>query len=101
MVILDSCHTKEHVLAEMRNYAPFVDVGSYLVVTDGIMKDLSDVPRGNSDWEHDNPYDAIQEFLMENDSYIEEPVQFQFNESTLSKGVSHWKSAYLKRVIGK
>jgi cephalosporin hydroxylase len=33
-VLLDSAHSKEHVLAEINAYAPLVTVGSYLVVTD-------------------------------------------------------------------
>ena len=34
LVLLDSAHSKEHVLAEINAYAPLVTVGSYLMVTD-------------------------------------------------------------------
>jgi cephalosporin hydroxylase len=46
LVILDSDHTKRHVAAELELYAPLITKGSWLVVADGYMKDISDVPGG-------------------------------------------------------
>lgn len=46
MVVLDSNHTREHVKAELGAYAELVTPGSYLVVADGVMACLADVPRG-------------------------------------------------------
>jgi cephalosporin hydroxylase len=46
LVLLDSCHTRAHVKAELTAYHSLVTPGSYIVATDGSMKDLYDVPRG-------------------------------------------------------
>ena len=37
---LDSNHTHEHALAELKAYAPLVSVGSYCVVFDTVIEDL-------------------------------------------------------------
>lgn len=98
LVILDSDHSYQHVCNELKAYAPVVSVDSYIVATDGIMRDLTNVPRGNKRWEHDNPAMAAEEFARENPHFLAEPPSWPFNESTLSKGVTHWPSAYLKRA---
>jgi cephalosporin hydroxylase len=41
MVMLDSCHTKSHVLSELEAYGPLVTPGSYIVAMDGIMEHLA------------------------------------------------------------
>ena len=63
-VILDSKHSFDHVLRELDAYAPLVTPGSYVVVTDGVMEDLHDVPGGGGDaWRRDNPKAAATTWM--------------------------------------
>lgn len=98
MVILDSDHSKKHVLAELEAYHPLVSVDSYLVATDGIMKQLADVPRGKPEWVRDNPFDAAAEFASKHPEFALEQPAWPFNESGLGKSVTHWPGAWLRRV---
>ncbi len=97
MIFLDSCHTKQHVLAELETYHDLVTPGSYIVATDGIMKDLYDAPRGNADWIHDNPVLAAIEFSKTHLEFEVEQPLWPFNESQLSENVTHWPGAWLRR----
>lgn len=98
LVILDSNHTYEHVLAELHAYADLVTPGSYIVATDGILYDLSDVPRGKPEWTHDNPTDAARDFAAEDARFAIEQPAWPFNESELDTNITHWPGAYLKRL---
>ena len=97
LIILDSCHTKQHVLNELEGYHDIVTSGSYLVATDGIMKDLYDVPRGKPEWKSDNPVEAVNEFLKKHPEFVLEQPPWPFNESELTENVTHWPSAFLRR----
>jgi cephalosporin hydroxylase len=99
LVILDSCHAKQHVFSELEAYAPLVSPGSYIVVTDGIMKDLYDTPRGNPNWTWDNPCDAIEEFLKTHPEFICKQPAWIFNESQLTEAITHWPGAWLKKAV--
>lgn len=97
LVVLDSNHTKEHVLAELNAYSKLISGGSYIVATDGIMKDLVGVPRSKPDWAWNNPKAAAEEFVLHNpDFVIEEPI-FPFNEGNVSQRVTYWPSAFIRR----
>ena len=63
LVVLDSNHSYNHVLAEMELYRELISPGGYMVVMDGVKEMLSDIPHGCADWEDDNPLTAIREFL--------------------------------------
>ncbi|MBA2525966.1 MAG: class I SAM-dependent methyltransferase [Pyrinomonadaceae bacterium] len=97
LVILDSCHTKRHVLDELEAYHEFVARGSYIVATDGIMRDLHDVPRGNSEWLWDNPAAAAAEFARKHPEFVLEQPLWPFNECGLSENVTYWPAAWLRK----
>lgn len=98
LVILDSCHNKEHVYKELELYSKLVTQGSYIVAADGIMHNLYDVPRGKKEWYNNNPLQAAIDFVKENKEFIIEQPIWNFNESNLDKNITHWPSAWLKKV---
>ena len=70
MVILDSNHTHEHVLAELHAYAPLVSHGSYCVVFDTVIEDLPAGMYPDRPWDvGNNPKTAVREFLAGRDDF--------------------------------
>lgn len=70
LVCLDSNHTHDHVLAELRAYAPLVSIGSYCIVGDSGIEDLPSGTTSDRPWgKGNNPKTAIKEFLKENNSF--------------------------------
>lgn len=98
IVILDSNHTKEHVIAELDAYSGLVSVGSYIVACDGIMETLVGAPRSNDDWMWNNPKAAAEDFVKDNDKFVIEEPQFLFNEGLVTERVTYWPSAFLRRI---
>lgn len=92
MVCLDSNHTHDHVLEELKLYADFTTVGSYCVVFDTIVEDL---PKGSYDrpWDvGNNPKTAVFEFLKTNKNFeIDKHIDNKLLISVAPDG-------YLKRV---
>ncbi|MHB8646959.1 MAG: cephalosporin hydroxylase family protein [Thermomicrobiales bacterium] len=99
LVILDSNHTKQHVLDELHVYADLVTPGSYIVVTDGIMKDLVGAPGAGPDWAENNPFAAARAFLAGHPEFVLEQPPWPFNESRgLRDNVTYWPGAWLRRT---
>jgi len=98
LVILDSNHTKQHVSAELEAYSPLVTAGSYIVATDGSMKDLYETPRGKPQWVWDNPTAAAAAFAQSHPEFVLEQPAWPFNESHLTRNITHWPGAWLKRI---
>lgn len=64
MVVLDSNHTHEHVLAELEAYAPMVTPGQYLVVADTVVERIPAQEHRPRPWgPGDNPETAMVEYL--------------------------------------
>ncbi|GAB2670071.1 cephalosporin hydroxylase family protein [Arenimonas aestuarii] len=67
LVVLDSNHTHDHVLAELRAYAPLVSVGSYCVVFDTVVEHLPAGLYPDRPWDvGNNPKTAVNAYLAEN-----------------------------------
>jgi cephalosporin hydroxylase len=98
LVLLDSNHTKAHVLAELEAYGPTVTEGSYIVATDGIMAKVVGAPRTQPDWTWNNPLNAAEEFAATHPEFVIEEPAFPFNEGAVTDRVTYWPSGFLKRV---
>ena len=98
LVILDSNHTRDHVLGELRAYSPLVSAGSYIVACDGIMADVKGAPRTEDDWDWNNPTEAAKIFATETQNFVIDEPAFPFNEGMVTERVTYWPSAFLKRT---
>jgi len=98
LVMLDSDHSYAHVMGELAAYAPLVTPGSYIISTDGVMREVADVPRGKPGWTTDNPANAAEDFAAKHAEFVIEQPAWPFNESTLTRNITHWPMAWLKRV---
>lgn len=66
LVCLDSNHTHDHVLQELRHYAPMVSMDSYIIVFDTVVEDLPSGLIKDRPWSKgNNPKTAVFEYLKE------------------------------------
>ena len=72
LICLDSNHTHEHVLEELKLYAPLTTFGSYCVVFDTIVEDMpADYNWGGRPWcRGNNPKTAVREYLKQHDEFV-------------------------------
>ena len=70
LLILDSNHTHDHVLTELRVLAPLLPAGSYVLVADTLVEEFPENHYADRPWGRgDNPYTALRQFLAEEPSY--------------------------------
>ena len=105
MIILDSNHTHEHVLAELEAYAPLTSKDSYCVVFDTVVEDLSDDMYPDRPWgKGNNPKTAVWEYqrilLEEGRTAVDgELLNFEIDTTVENKLlITVAPDGYLKRV---
>lgn len=101
LAVLDSNHSKEHVLRELEAYSDLVTKGSYLIVADGIMPQLAGTPLAGEDWSWNHPLAAVEEFLKTDRRFVRQEPKFLFNEGKVRNPVTYWPKGYLLKVSNK
>jgi cephalosporin hydroxylase len=93
LVCLDSMHTHDHVLAELKAYAPLTSVGSYCVVFDTFVEDMPADLFPDRPWSPgNNPQTAVREWLQG------EPAFQIDNDEATRLMVTVAPNGFLKRV---
>jgi cephalosporin hydroxylase len=88
LVCLDSNHTHEHVLEELKAYAPLVSKGSYCVVFDTIVEDLPKEMFPDRPWgPGNNPKTAVFEFMKTHPEFeIDKTIDYKLLISVAPDG---------------
>lgn len=105
LVILDSNHTHDHVLAELEGYAPLTSKGSYCVVFDTVVEDMPDGMFPDRPWgKGNNPKTAVLEYMRRlkaegRKAFDGEPLNFEVDKLIENKLlITVAPDGYLKRV---
>jgi|TARA_B110000971_G_scaffold221051_1_gene266646 cephalosporin hydroxylase len=95
MLILDSNHTHDHVLEELRVYAPLVTIGSYCILPDTFIEFFPPGYSSNHNkrpWDvGNNPYTAMKAFLEKNKNFS---IDKYFSDKAM---ITETIDGYLKR----
>lgn len=99
-MFLDSNHAKTHVRTELEAYHPLLTRGSYMVASEGVMRDIHNVPTGSAQWTWNNSMEATVEFSVSCPEFTVEETPRIFDESQLAEVVTYWPGAWLSRRGG-
>ena len=86
-VILDSDHSRKHVLREIEVYKKFVTKGSYILVQDGVIDKLSIFSN-----DRPGPLKAIEQFMRDKSEFVID------TEKTTKFPLTHHPCGWLKRI---
>jgi cephalosporin hydroxylase len=86
LVLLDSLHTREHVLKELKLYSSFVSPGSYVIVNDTHLETMNIMDAGSG------PLRAVKDFLNET-------KEFTIDPDLPGTIISCAPSGFLKRIV--
>lgn len=74
VLVLDSNHTHDHVLAELRALAPLLPSGGLVLVADTLVEEFPEGHYAGRPWDRgDNPMTAVRAFLDERDDFRPAP----------------------------
>ena len=70
-MVLDSNHTKEHVLGELNFYSKLLNKGDYIIVMDTIIELINPKFNKQKNFKKGNsPYNAVNLFMKKNKDFI-------------------------------
>ena len=93
LICLDSNHTHDHVLGELKAYAPLTSLGSYCIVFDTLIEDMPNETIVDRPWAPgNNPKTAVWEYLQTHPEFeIDAAVQHKLLITVAPDG-------YLRRI---
>jgi len=93
LIILDSNHTKDHVLNELNLYSKILHKGDYIIVMDTIIEFINQkFNKGKQFRKSNSPYNAVNLFLKKNKDFVIE--SYYENKSFLT----NIRNGFLKKI---
>jgi cephalosporin hydroxylase len=94
MVILDSNHTHDHVLEELRMYSELVSIGNYCIVMDTVIETSPIAALADRPWTvGNNPMTAVKQFLAEGSNFaVDKEIEYKLSVTVAPNG-------WLRRTI--
>ena len=91
LLVLDSNHTHQHVLEELKLWSPLLKKGNYIIVSDTVVEKIPEQTHRSRPWGHgNNPMTGMLEFLKLN-------TNFSHNNSYSKRAINSFNpSGYLE-----